>query len=118
MSTSGIGTFTISKQCNLKGNCLSMLFGDNTKGNYNLSGYNYAFYRLFYNCTTIKNVSEGFLPAMALSSYCYAYMFYGCTGLISTPKLPATTLASNCYYYMFYGCKSLTEGPNLPATTL
>jgi hypothetical protein len=33
----GIGTFTISKKCNLKGNCMSMLFGDNAANNYSLS---------------------------------------------------------------------------------
>lgn len=37
-SYSGIGTFTISKKCNLKGNCMSMLFGDNAADNFSLRG--------------------------------------------------------------------------------
>ncbi len=45
-------------------------------------------------------------------------MFYGCTGLVSTPELPATTLASGCYLQMFYGCTSLVTAPELLATTL
>lgn len=117
-STVGIGQFTISKSCNLKGNCNSLLFGDNAATNYSLSGYNYAYYKLFYNCTTIKEISRDFLPARALSNNCYYYMFYGCTNLTQAPDLPAQSLAGSCYYYMFYNCKALTKAPDLPAQTL
>ena len=106
-SSTGIGTFTISKSCNLKGNCMSMLFGDNANKNYSLSGYNYAFYKLFQNCHTIQNVSKNFLPAMVLSSNCYYYMFYNCTNLVIGPDLLALKLESYCYYSMFSGCISL-----------
>lgn len=116
-STAGIGTFTSTKFCNLKGNCMSMLFGDNAANNYSLSEYNYAFYKLFNNNTTIKSVSKTFLPAMALSNNCYYYMFYGCSNLTQAPDLPASTLMSSCYYYMFYKCTSLTTGPTISATT-
>lgn len=118
IANTGIGTFTITKSCNLKGNCNSLLFGDNAANIYSIAEYAYAYYRLFYNCTAIKNVSNEFLPAMALGNYCYAYMFYGCTALETSSELPAMSLASNCYYYMFYGCTSLTKGSNLPAETL
>lgn len=118
VSGSGIGTFTISKSCNLEGNCMSMLFGDNAANNLSLSGKNYAFYRLFYNCTTIKSVSSGFLPATTLANDCYYYMFYSCTSLTQAPALPATTLAISCYNNMFRGCTSLTQAPELPSTTL
>ena len=117
-SSNGMGTFTISKRCNLKGNCMSMLFGDNAVNNYSLSGKSYAFYKLFKDCTNIVNVSSNFLPATTLSLRCYYYMFYGCTSLTTAPALPATTLADDCYYYMFYGCTNLTTAPALPATTL
>ena len=118
-SSTGVGTFKISKSCDLTGNCMSLLFGDNAKTNLSLSGKNYAFSKLFYNCSTIKNVSSSFLPATTLASYCYYYMFYDCTSLTTAPKsLPATTLASSCYQYMFSGCSSLTTAPELPATTL
>ena len=81
----GIGTFKISKSCDLTGNCNSLLFGDNAKTNLSLSGKNYAFYRLFYNCTTIKNVSSNFLPATTLARACYRAMFCGCTSLTTVP---------------------------------
>ena len=117
-NSNGIGTFTISKKCNLKGNCMSMLFGDDTENNYSLSGKNYAFYRLFYNCTNIIEVSSNFLPATTIASYCYRQMFYGCTSLTTAPELPATKLADYCYNYMFQNCTALTTAPELPATTL
>jgi hypothetical protein len=103
----GIGRFTISKKCNLEGNCMSLLFGDDAANNNSLSGKDYAFYCLFSGCTTIIQVSESFLPATTLASYCYRNMFYNCSSLTTAPVLPATTLASGCYYYMFRGCSNL-----------
>ena len=117
-SSKGVGTFKISKSCDLTGNCNSLLFGDDAKTNLSLNGKDYAFYRLFYNCTTIKNVSSNFLPVTTLAENCYRYMFHGCTSLTTAPALPATTLAYNCYSQMFYKCSSLTTAPKLPATTL
>lgn len=117
-SSRGIGTFTINKQCNLIGNCMSLLFGDNATSNNSLSGKSYAFYNLFKGCTTIVGVSSTFLPATTLASYCYQSMFERCSGLTAAPELPATTLTAGCYRYMFYDCTSLTNAPELPATTL
>ena len=117
-SSNGIGLFTITKPCNLLGNCMSMLFGDNAASNFSLNGYDYAFYRMFYNNTNIRKVAKGFLPAMALSNNCYSNMFRGCSNLTEAPDLPSLTLASYCYYMMFYGCSSLTDSPNIMATTL
>lgn len=117
-SSKGIGTFSINKKCNLEGNCMSLLFGDDVANNNSLSGKNYAFYMLFQNCTSIIQVSETFLPATELSTYCYYQMFYMCTSLVNAPALPATTLASSCYLRMFYNCTNLTIAPELLATTL
>ena len=116
--SNGIGTFTINKKCNLKGNCMSMLFGDNAADNFSLSGKDYAFYKLFYNCSTIVNLSENFLPATTLANQCYGGIFVGCTSLTVAPELPATELASKCYNGMFQGCTSLVTVPELPATEL
>jgi hypothetical protein len=117
-TSAGIGTFTISKKCNILGNAMSMLFGDNASSNLSLSGKNYAFYKLFYNCTNIVNVNPDLLPATTLSQSCYRSMFQGCTSLVKAPELPARTLQSYCYYYMFYGCSSLTVSPVLYGSTL
>ena len=75
-----------------------------------------AFYRLFYNCTSLTKAP--ILPATTLAYGCYGYMFYGCTSLTEAPELPATTLAQYCYCDMFELCTSLTKAPELPATTL
>ena len=113
-----IGTFSITKYCNLLGNVMSMIFGDDAANNTSLSGYNSVFENLFYDCDTIKTVSNNFLPATFLSSRCYCGMFQNCTSLTTAPELPATTLAGSCYESMFKGCASLTSAPELPATTL
>ena len=117
-SSNGIGTFTISRKCNLEGNCMSLLFGDDAASNNSLSGKNYAFINLFSGCTTIVEVSSTFLPATTLASNCYNFMFNGCSSLTVAPELPATTMATYCYGTMFQGCTSLTVAPELPATTL
>lgn len=116
--TTGIGTFTISKKCNLLGNCMSILFGDNVADNYSLSGKNYAFYKLFYNCANIVNVSENFLPATILARSCYENMFCNCTSLTTAPSLPSMSLSQWCYVSMFAYCKSLIMAPKLPAISL
>ena len=76
----------------------------------------YCYKYMFYGCTSLTKAPE--LPATTLASDCYIYMFMNCTNLTQAPELPATTLASDCYAYMFYGCTSLTKAPELPATTL
>jgi hypothetical protein len=117
-SSYGIGTFTISKKCNLSGNVMSMLFGIDAEDKTDLTGYNNAFSGLFQNCTTLQSVSNEFLPATTLADYCYSNMFQGCTSLTNMPELPATTLAPWCYDGMFKDCTSLTTAYKLPATTL
>ena len=114
----GIGSFSITKQCNLKGNCMSMLFGNDAANHNSLVGYDYAFYKLFNGCTGIVEVSNNFIPATTLVTGCYTNMFMGCTSLVNAPVLPATELANNCYEGMFNGCTSLVTAPVLPATEL
>ena len=115
---SGIGTFTISNKCNLKGNCMSMLFGDDAYNNYSLENKDYAFYNLFHDCKYIVNVNSNFLPATTLAEHCYESMFDGCSSLVNAPELPATTIGKHCYQYMFDNCSSLITSPVLPATTM
>lgn len=77
---------------------------------------NYAFYSMFYGCTSLTKAPV--LPATTLAQNCYNYMFSGCLELTKAPVLPATTLTQSCYDNMFSGCHSLTKAPELPATTL
>ena len=117
-SSNGIGKFGASGNFDVQGNIMSLLFGDNYKGQTDLTGKNYAFYNLFSGNTKVVNAENLSLLATTLANSCYNSMFSGCTNLISTPELPATTLGRGCYYSMFYGCTSLTIAPQLPATTL
>lgn len=116
-SSNGIGTFTISKKCNLKGNCMSMLYGDNAVDNNSVASY--GFQGLFTSATSIISAADLQLPATTINTYCYRNMFQGCSGLVYPPKiLPAKSAKSYCYYQMFAGCKALVETPILSATTL
>ena len=100
------------------------VYGDVTSLLHDRTLTSYCFYGLFHvgsstNPNIINHPSKQIeLPATTLASYCYSFMFDGCTGLTSAPALPATTLASSCYSFMFFGCTGLTSAPVLPATTL
>lgn len=104
----GIGQFTISQQCNVGGNVMSLLFNDDFEDKTDLTGYVAAFTGLFME-QPIVNASELILPATTLSMACYGSMFQGCTSLTTAPALPATTLADNCYTVMFGNCSNLNN---------
>ena len=76
----------------------------------------YCYFYMFYGCTSLTQAPA--LPATTLAEACYFSMFYDCTSITQAPALPATTLASDCYSCMFQGCTSLTQASALPATTL
>ena len=140
--------FSSDCEFDAKGNAMSLLYGDDFKGNTTLE-YEGQFACLFSdsdvektcNIVNANNLSlaattlaDGcyksmfvrctslatapVLPATTLTDSCYSSMFGGCTSLVTAPELPATTLVRNCYSNMFDGCTSLTTAPELPATTL
>ena len=117
-SSSGIGTFSATGNFDVQGNIMSLLFGDNYKGQTDLTGKNYTFYYLFGRNAKVVNAKNLSLPATTLADNCYGRMFYQCINLVSAPELPATTLTKECYSEMFNGCTSLVNAPELPATTL
>jgi hypothetical protein len=117
-SSIGIGTFTVNKKFNVSGNIMSLLYGDNFTNQQNLTGKDYAFEKLFYDCVTLQSAKKLILPAKTLADCCYENMFNGCMNLTIAPTLYGTTLADSCYECMFQGCVSLTTAPSLPVTTL
>ena len=117
-NSNGIGKFSSTAKFDVQGNVMSLLYGDNFKGQVNLSGKNNAFYQLFFQNSKVVSAENLSLPATTLASGCYGDMFASCTALKTTPVLPATTLDGYCYSEMFLGCTSLTTAPELPATTL
>ena len=107
--------FVMTGKIEASGSCSSMLSSD-FENITSLSGYDYAFFRLFSWCTSLTQAPE--LPATTLTNYCYSGMFEECSSLTQAPALPATTLTNYCYSGMFDECSSLTQAPALPATTL
>ena len=101
----GIGRFTMSGKCNLSGNIMSLLFGDNFEDKTDLTGYDYVFCRLFEFCEGIVDASELQLPATTLAPGCYLSMFSYCYSMKKAPTLPAAILVYNCYAQMFYNSK-------------
>ena len=97
----------------LSGNVMSLIDG---VGDSTVIPRDYCFYKMF-SKSNVKTVSQDFLPATTLTTWCYSDLFNESL-LENAPELPATTLAGNCYQSMFYGCTSLTTAPVLPATTL
>ena len=101
--------FVMSGSIAASGNIMSLV-------NFSDTLTDYAFYRMFRECTSLTQAPE--LPATTLSRRCYNEMFIRCSSLTQAPVLPATTLASECYMFMFSGCTSLTTAPALPANRL
>lgn len=107
--------FKMTGKISASGDITSLLNG--VGGNVDLTGKNYCFYGMFYQCDALTQAPN--LPSTKISNYCYHYMFINCTSLVAAPDLPATTIADYCYEHMFYGCSALTTVPTvLPAMTL
>lgn len=101
---------------NLKGNIMSMIYGDDYLNNTVLTNKS-NFYGMFYS-TNVVDCTNLILPTMSLTNSCYSRMFNNCASLTGAPKLPATTLADSCYGYMFTNCTSLTTAPELKQEVL
>ena len=102
------------------GNVMSLLYGDDFKGETSFednSSSNLAL--LFYN-SKIVSADKMYLPATTATDNVYLRMFNGCSLLLAAPDFLLMTLADNCCYAMFNGCTSLKTLPNdlLPATTM
>lgn len=115
---SGIGSFKSSGRFDVEGNIMSLVNGDDFVGKTTIDLYQFSL--LFTVCSKLVNSKNLVLPSTTLQPHCYAFMFHGCSSLVTTPQLPATTLAGSCYSNMFSSCSSLVTVPQdmLPATTL
>lgn len=116
-TSSYYNSFGGTAKVNVYGNIMSLISGDSFENNKTLTD-SYTFKKLFHGYANLLLAENLVLTATKLATYCYSYMFQGCTSLTTAPELPATTLAGRCYSDMFSGCTSLTTAPELPATTL
>ena len=112
-------TFSITGDCYVYGNIMSMISSTNFTDLKVLTGEENFTY-LFSGCSHLKSHPDKqlLLPATTLADACYYGMFEDCTGLTKTPALPATLLSWGCYNKLFAYCTGLTKAPALPATTL
>lgn len=115
----GIGQFFIAGTCKVYGNIMSLIYGDNFVGKYDLTDKNCGFSYLFKESSTIIDAENLVLPARILTDSCYFGLFFECYNLVTPPTiLPAKTLPDYCYQQMFDGCKNLTTAPIISALTL
>ena len=117
----GEGTFDLS------GNIMSLLYGDNFRGQTVLT-QDYAFSALFAKnympneVLTLTSIENLVMPATSLSEGCYRALFAGSSGdqhqSTKACQLPSTSMDRFCYAGMFAYNVNLVEAPELPATTL
>jgi len=116
------GTTTITSASRETSHILYMRGTGNTKitdgasGQWTFTGSNIACNGNIEMLLDYATAEAGEHPTM--ERYCYAYMFWDCTSLISAPELPALILTYGCYEDMFCGCTTLTQAPELPAISL
>ena len=112
-------TILCSGDCYIYGNIMSLCNSTDFENKTSLSK-TYYFSHLFYNNTHIKNhdTKDLLLPAITLNSYCYEYLFCGCTGLTSAFNLPSNNLRPCCYAYMFSSCTNLKTIPTITFTQI
>lgn len=105
-SSNGIGTFSITKRCNLVGTVSSVA-----------PLKEYGCKALFKNNTTIINVDKDFLFSDS-RSHLYEEMFSGCTNLKQAPDIKPTSHQSYSLSKMFYNCTSLEVAPSVQVKAL
>lgn len=77
----------------------------------------YCYLYMFKGCSALTSAPQSISATTQGQDACNG-MFQNCTALTSAPALSATTLAPSCYWSMFQGCTALTSAPALPVTTL
>lgn len=105
--------FASTKNFEISGNILSLIFGDNyitqslQSGDHTGPNSTAPFYGLFKDCTHLTSAKNLIMPRIINSKYFASHMFSDCTSLTTAPILPAQTLMQYCYEYMFYNCANL-----------
>ena len=110
--------FAGTAQTEVKGNIMSLVYGDNFMGKTVLTA-DLTFNSLFLGWTNLVSAEDLIMPAMTLRNRCYINLFKNCSSLQKTPKvLPATDLLLYCYSEMFSGCIKIVYPPIISAVNL
>lgn len=113
--------FDFTVKCNIYGNIMSLINGDNFIGTSLTSSNTYAFCSLFKpsNTTTgsyLNSANNLILPTGSTTG-CFRAMFAFSTRMIDGPKeirLSENGTATHVCYYMFQSCNMMEVGPDLP----
>lgn len=113
--------FDFTVKCNIYGNIMSLINGDNFVGTSLTSSNTYAFCSLFKPTDTstgsyLINASGLILP-IGSTTGCFRAMFAGSKRMINGPKevkLKENGTATHVCYYMFQDCDMMEVGPDLP----
>ena len=110
-------TINCSKDYEVAGNIMSLLYGENFTGEETtFNSKNYCFDCLFYGSTTLKKADRLIMPSTDTGAGGYYRMFSGCSGL-ETPPIMTTGIKSGYggMQEMFYNCSSLIATPQFTA---
>lgn len=113
---------TASKEHNVGGNIMSLLFGDNIYPNALYNDSHSTFSGLFINDTKLINSDKLYIniPPQTDSNVggIYDGLFYRCRNMVTCPNLSHIKyLTYSSFWRTFSGCSSLTTAPELPNTT-
>lgn len=90
-------TITCTTEFNVEGNAMSLIFDDGfTTGRTTQDSFAFAY--LFSGCTTLISSENLKLPAPSPGSYAYYSMFEGCTNMVYSPKIiPMDNISLSSY---------------------
>jgi len=113
--------FDFTVKCNIYGNIMSLINGDNFVGTSLTSSNTYAFCSLFKPTNTAKgsylNDASGLILPIGSTTGCFRAMFASSKTMINGPKevrLTENGTATHVCYYMFQDCDMMEVGPDLP----
>lgn len=94
--------------CNIYGNIMSLIHGDDFIGNYEVSSTLHPFRELFMQ---IKVVDAKYLiiPINRAYAYCFFELFYGNTYIVNAPTFIIETVDKESMQEMFRNCSSLNN---------
>lgn len=114
----GSNRITITSTCELGGNIMSLLYGQNFTGNETeFPTATTCIAGIFVNNATITDASDLILPAQTLTPSCYENLFFGCSNLSGITCLATDLNAAYCLQNMLTDVAvngTLYKSPNLP----
>ena len=114
-SYSGGGPTLFGVYCNIKGNIMSLVSGDNFASAKTLTDEK-VFNSFGRQLEFLSSAKELILPATGVPNSGYRDMFYGCSSLTETPVIFAETCGSYAFCQMFRQTK-ITKAPELSTIT-